>query len=56
MATKETKLVKFVKNIGIDGVPYGPDYDQDTVEVPANEAAVYIATGDAVEADAKPKK
>ncbi len=51
-----TKRLKFIRNTCEGGVDFGPDYKEDTVEVPVHRANFYIQQGRAEEAAEPPEK
>lgn len=54
--TDTTRRVRFVSNVCYGGVDYGPGYDEDEADVPANFAWEVVQDGRAVFADDKPNE
>lgn len=52
--TKGTRRIKFTANVSYDGVDYGPDYEVQEVEMPANEAFRFVNEGRAQYVDDGP--
>lgn len=52
--TKGTRRIRFTSNVSVEGVDYGPDYDEADVEMAPNEAFRFVHEGRAVYVDDGP--